>query len=209
MLSLFGRSSTPISIPNPTSMKTNDLRRRSAPSPRRSEDASEQSGWPQFHWTQPNITNTSTSRTSSSSQCSMVRIASALLVLFLGSHFAAIVKHWIRFHRHLGHADGIHRHGLGLLWEEDAMPSGLSYLFALSDQPSDYERNKQAHLKKLNNGYVFHIVFSTGCNAFQDWQSYAFFYHVMASGFTGNVSRTNSRTHVESVPLTYHSRFLV
>jgi peptidyl serine alpha-galactosyltransferase len=28
----------------------------------------------------------------------------------------------------------------------------------------------------------FHFVFSTGCSIFQDWQSYVFFYHVLASG---------------------------
>ncbi|GKY94816.1 hypothetical protein MPSEU_000446800 [Mayamaea pseudoterrestris] len=38
----------------------------------------------------------------------------------------------------------------------------------------------------------FHIVFSTGCSAFQDWQSYAFFYHILTSGQTGNVTRVAS-----------------
>ena len=45
---------------------------------------------------------------------------------------------------------------------------------------------------EMNDGYVFHIVFSSGCNALQDWQSYSFFYQVMASGFTGNVTRVAS-----------------
>ena len=43
-----------------------------------------------------------------------------------------------------------------------------------------------------NDAYVFHIVFSSGCNALQDWQSYAFLYQVWKSGFTGNVTRVAS-----------------
>jgi hypothetical protein len=35
----------------------------------------------------------------------------------------------------------------------------------------------------------YHLVFSTGCSLFQDWQSYAFFYHVQKSGQPGNVTR--------------------
>ena len=43
-----------------------------------------------------------------------------------------------------------------------------------------------------DEAYVFHIVFSSGCNALQDWQSYAFLYQVWKSGFTGNVTRVAS-----------------
>ena len=49
--------------------------------------------------------------------------------------------------------------------------------------------------KKSNDkdgDFVFHIVFSSGCNALQDWQSYMFFHQIMASGFTGNVTRVAS-----------------
>ena len=35
----------------------------------------------------------------------------------------------------------------------------------------------------------YHIVFSTGCSVWQDWQSYVFFYHVHKSGQMGNVTR--------------------
>ena len=37
-----------------------------------------------------------------------------------------------------------------------------------------------------------HIIFSTGCNPFQDWQSYIFFFHAWKSGQTGTVTRIAS-----------------
>lgn len=40
--------------------------------------------------------------------------------------------------------------------------------------------------------WKFHIVFSTGCNAFQDWQSFVFFYQIMKSGQEGQVTRVAS-----------------
>jgi hypothetical protein len=39
---------------------------------------------------------------------------------------------------------------------------------------------------------TFHLVFSTSCSAYQEWQSYAFFYQVLKSGQTGNVTRIAS-----------------
>jgi peptidyl serine alpha-galactosyltransferase len=38
----------------------------------------------------------------------------------------------------------------------------------------------------------YHVVFSTGCTPFQDWQSYVFFYHAWKSGQKGNVTRIAS-----------------
>lgn len=38
----------------------------------------------------------------------------------------------------------------------------------------------------------YHTVFSTGCSTFQDWQSYVLFYHLMASGQEGHVTRIAS-----------------
>jgi len=38
----------------------------------------------------------------------------------------------------------------------------------------------------------FHIVFSTSCSIFQDWQSYIFFYQISKSGQTGDVTRVVS-----------------
>ena len=54
--------------------------------------------------------------------------------------------------------------------------------------------------KKSNDkdgDFVFHIVFSSGCNALQDWQSYMFFHQIMASGFMGNVTRVASCDTIE------------
>ena len=38
----------------------------------------------------------------------------------------------------------------------------------------------------------YHIIFSSGCSTFQDWQSYVFFYHVLLSGQEGHVTRIAS-----------------
>jgi hypothetical protein len=38
----------------------------------------------------------------------------------------------------------------------------------------------------------FHVIFSSGCSTFQDWQSYVFFYHVLKSGQKGHVTRIAS-----------------
>lgn len=42
------------------------------------------------------------------------------------------------------------------------------------------------------DGTKYHVVFSTGCSPFQDWQSYVFFYHAWKSGQQGNVTRVAS-----------------
>jgi hypothetical protein len=39
------------------------------------------------------------------------------------------------------------------------------------------------------NGVHYHIVFSTGCSIYQDWQSFVFFYHAMAVNQPGTVTR--------------------
>ena len=38
----------------------------------------------------------------------------------------------------------------------------------------------------------YHLIFSTGCSPFQDWQSYIFFFHAWQSGQEGNVTRIAS-----------------
>jgi peptidyl serine alpha-galactosyltransferase len=38
----------------------------------------------------------------------------------------------------------------------------------------------------------YHVVFSTGCSIFQDWQSYVFFFHLLKSGQEGHVTRIAS-----------------
>jgi hypothetical protein len=35
----------------------------------------------------------------------------------------------------------------------------------------------------------YHVIFSTGCSTYQDWQSYVFFYHLLQSGQQGHVTR--------------------
>ena len=39
------------------------------------------------------------------------------------------------------------------------------------------------------NDVKYHIIFSTGCSTFQDWQSYVFFHGAMTSGQPGTVTR--------------------
>lgn len=40
-----------------------------------------------------------------------------------------------------------------------------------------------------SGGVEYHIVFSTGCTIYQDWQSYVFFYHTMTSNQPGTITR--------------------
>jgi hypothetical protein len=44
----------------------------------------------------------------------------------------------------------------------------------------------------LTHSSPYHVIFSSGCSTFQDWQSYVFFYHVMQSGQEGHVTRIAS-----------------
>lgn len=44
-------------------------------------------------------------------------------------------------------------------------------------------------VSKISGGYEYHIVFSTGCSLYQDWQSYVFFHRVMTIGQAGTVTR--------------------
>ena len=46
------------------------------------------------------------------------------------------------------------------------------------------EKGNQKGKKKY-----YHVVFSTGCSAFQDWQSYVFFHRALLSGQEGHVTR--------------------
>ena len=43
--------------------------------------------------------------------------------------------------------------------------------------------------EKVLENTKFHLVFSTGCSLWQDWQSLVFFYHVKKVGQVGNVTR--------------------
>jgi peptidyl serine alpha-galactosyltransferase len=43
--------------------------------------------------------------------------------------------------------------------------------------------------EKVSGGYEYHIVFSTGCSIYQDWQSYVFFHRAMVIGQPGTITR--------------------
>lgn len=67
-----------------------------------------------------------------------------------------------------------------------------------------YQRRTSTQQSNRNNDHSkqqpkpFHIVFSTGCNAFQDWQSWAFLYQIYRSGQEGDVTRVASGCDKES-----------
>jgi peptidyl serine alpha-galactosyltransferase len=57
------------------------------------------------------------------------------------------------------------------------------------------ERGLQDHVQNANpqtDEPEIHIVFSTGCSMWQDWQSYAFFYHAMVHQPNADVTRVAS-----------------
>ena len=60
-------------------------------------------------------------------------------------------------------------------------------------KPKDNENsgNKKKDYFKTNSS-PYHVIMSSGCSTFQDWQSYVFFYHVLQSGQEGHVTRIAS-----------------
>lgn len=56
-----------------------------------------------------------------------------------------------------------------------------------------------------------HLVFSTGCSVFQDWQSYGFFFQAWQSGHEGHVTRVASGCEEEDAQqlLLDHDRLIV
>jgi hypothetical protein len=58
--------------------------------------------------------------------------------------------------------------------------------------PAPSFQKKQQPLISNKKHVDYHLVFSTSCNLFQDWQSYAFFYHAHKSGQKGNITRIAS-----------------
>jgi hypothetical protein len=68
-------------------------------------------------------------------------------------------------------------------------------------QPPASQRNavqqgeKEETLRRENvkgTDVEHHVIFSTGCTTFQDWQSYMFFFHAMKAGQPGHVTRIAS-----------------
>jgi hypothetical protein len=67
----------------------------------------------------------------------------------------------------------------------DENKESFSYQQPLS--PSFEEEKHPLNKKKKHVEY--HLVFSSGCSPYQNWQSYAFFYHAHKSGQPGNITR--------------------
>mgnify|MGYP005856126487 CR=1 FL=1 len=62
------------------------------------------------------------------------------------------------------------------------------------EKEHDPEKNQSAdktekRTESIGTDVEYHIVFSTGCTAFQDWQSYVFFYQAMKIKQPGTVTR--------------------
>jgi hypothetical protein len=56
-------------------------------------------------------------------------------------------------------------------------------------QPSIRKEIKGASTSRFSGGFEYHIVFSTGCSVYQDWQSYLFFFQAMRIQQPGTVTR--------------------
>jgi peptidyl serine alpha-galactosyltransferase len=76
--------------------------------------------------------------------------------------------------------------------KEAVSPVKQPVMERLQQQPQKQQENQRIETETLVKKEVisssstvsppkFHFVFSTGCSIFQDWQSYVFFYHVLAS----------------------------
>jgi hypothetical protein len=50
-------------------------------------------------------------------------------------------------------------------------------------------KNNNNENSSIGRDMKYHIVFSTGCSIFQDWQSYVFFYHALKSKQPGIITR--------------------
>jgi peptidyl serine alpha-galactosyltransferase len=75
------------------------------------------------------------------------------------------------------------------------------------ETPRGVDINVKKKKNHTSNNTNLHIVFSTGCSAFQDWQSYLFFYHAKKSGQRGKVTRVASgceSTNAEATLLQNH-----
>jgi len=77
-------------------------------------------------------------------------------------------------------------------WQRNSVISSeVKEIHATDKAPTSDRRVAQAQQSNPSDS-KFHIVFSTGCNAFQDWQSFVFFYQIMKSGQKGQVTRVAS-----------------
>jgi hypothetical protein len=83
---------------------------------------------------------------------------------------------------------------------------GIQHLPAqvVTERLADYGRNQQARQAKEQQALIteqessngskvnYHVVFSTGCSTFQDWQSYVLFHSFLKSGQEGKLTRIAS-----------------
>jgi peptidyl serine alpha-galactosyltransferase len=80
-----------------------------------------------------------------------------------------------------------------------SVSSGLSW-FSLSPWKSSSHRvstvsvsnrrkGADEEVTTTSGGFQYHIVFSTGCSLYQDWQSYVFFYHAVVANQPGTITR--------------------
>jgi hypothetical protein len=71
--------------------------------------------------------------------------------------------------------------------------TSLSALWRSLSEPLSTRKKAGAEADEIittfSGGVEYHIVFSTGCSLYQDWQSYVFFYHTMTSRQPGTVTR--------------------
>lgn len=74
--------------------------------------------------------------------------------------------------------------------------SSSSSLLTASNETNEKTGGTEKGTKRLaeevsttSGGFEYHIVFSTGCTLYQDWQSYVFFYHTMVSKQPGTITR--------------------
>ena len=62
-------------------------------------------------------------------------------------------------------------------------------LFSSTDADADSSTLTRPTVSTSSGGIEYHIVFSTGCSLYQDWQSYVFFFQAMMAKQPGTVTR--------------------
>jgi peptidyl serine alpha-galactosyltransferase len=69
----------------------------------------------------------------------------------------------------------------------------LNIIPFLSSKSSSVTSSRRKPLNEeistISGGYEYHIVFSTGCSLYQDWQSYVFFYGAVIANQPGTITR--------------------
>jgi hypothetical protein len=79
--------------------------------------------------------------------------------------------------------------GKGGLPHESA---GMGITGTAEDFNQQMDQDTESRAKNDDAEQEYHLVFSTGCSVYQDWQSYIFFFHALKSGQKGQVTRIAS-----------------